>query len=142
MMLSEHFDLTEFTTSQTASRKGIDNTPPAEVIDHLKKTAAHLEGVRSLLGRPLLISSGYRSAALNKAVGGVPLSAHTLGWAADFICPAFGSPLAICKALAASSIKFDQIIEEGTWVHISFDPRMRGTVLTKNGAGYSAGLSR
>lgn len=142
MTLSEHFDLAEFTTSQTASRKGIANVPPPEVIEHLKQTAAHLELVRALLGKPMSISSGYRSPALNKAIGGVPLSAHTLGWAADFICPAYGSPLAICKALAASSIKFDQIIEEGTWVHISFDPRMRGIVLTKTGNGYSAGLSQ
>lgn len=140
MQLSPHFHLDEFTVSQTAARRGIDNTPSAAVIAALKTTASHLEGVRQLLGRPILISSGYRSKALNKAVGGSPSSAHLSGHAADFISPGFGSPLAICRAIAAARLPFDQLIEEGTWVHISFDPRMRGQVLTKDGRGYQVGL--
>ena len=68
--ISSHFDLSEFTTSQTAARRSIDNTPPPDVIERLKHTAQWLEGVRTLLGVPIIISSGYRSPALNKAVGG------------------------------------------------------------------------
>ena len=141
MKLSDFFTLEEFVTSQTATRKGIDNTPPPEVIDRLKATAAKLELVRAFLGKPLLISSGYRSPALNKAIGGAANSAHVLGYAADFICPGYGDPLAVCKAIKASGLKFDQVIEEGTWVHLSFDPRMRGQILTKSGKGYTAGLA-
>lgn len=138
--LSEHFDLAEFTVSRTAARKGLDNTPPQEVVDRLRATAAHLEVIRALLGRPLLISSGYRAPAVNAAVGGAVGSAHVLGYAADFVSPGFGDPLAICRAIVAAGVRFDQMIEEGTWVHLSFDPRMRGEVLTKDGAGYRRGL--
>lgn len=142
MKLSDHFALDEFTTSQTAARRGIDNTPPPAVLERLKATAAALEGVRSLLGKPVLISSGYRAPALNRVIGGAIGSAHVLGYAADFISPGAGSPLKVCKAIAASDLKFDQLIEEGTWVHLSFDPRMRRQVLTKNpGGGYSLGLT-
>jgi hypothetical protein len=131
MNLSEHFTLEELTFSSTAARRGIDNTAPADVAEHLAVTAAGLEKVRALLGAPLHIDSGYRCPALNKAVGGVPTSAHTTGYAADFICPDAGAPLDIVhKIMADGSIKFDQVIQEGTWVHISFAPTMRQMVLT------------
>lgn len=143
MKLSPHFHLDEFTTSQTAARHGIDNTPSAQVIARLKATAALLEEVREALGgKPILISSGYRSPMLNARVGGSKTSAHMLGYAADFICPGFGPPLDICRALVAAGLTFDQLIEEGTWVHISADPRARGQVMTKRpGAAYQAGLA-
>lgn len=140
MRLSPHFHLDEFTTSQTAARHGISNAPTAAVIERLKTTAAGLEKVRASLGKPILVSSGYRSPEVNRRVGGSPTSAHLKGWAADFISPGFGSPLAICHAIVEAKVPFDQLIEEGTWVHISFDPRMRGEVLTKKGKGYRAGL--
>lgn len=143
MQLSPHFSLAEFTLSQTAARKGLDNTPDATVIHRLTVTAINMERVRDVLGdRPISVSSGYRALAVNQAVGGSATSAHVLGWACDFICPAFGDPLAICHALAASDLKFDQLIEEGTWVHISFDPRMRRQVKTKTATGYADGLTR
>lgn len=128
--LSRHFTLEELTFSQTAIRKGIDNTPSLEKVAHLTRLACCMEQVRALLGGPIRITSGYRSPALNAAVGGAKTSAHMAGYAADFVCPSFGSPLEIVKAIAASSIKFDQCIQEGTWVHISFDPDMRREVLT------------
>jgi hypothetical protein len=110
--------------------RGIDNTASLEIVDHLKVAAAGMEEVRALLGAPIHVDSGYRSPALNEAVRGVPGSAHTAGYAVDFICPRFGAPLEIVKIIAASSVKFDQLIQEGTWVHISFDPAMRQEVLT------------
>lgn len=134
--LTPHFTLEELTHSQTAMRKGLDNTPNAVIINNLTITCANLETVRALLNAPLMISSGYRSPAVNRAVGGSATSAHTHGWAVDFICPGFGTPKQITDAIKASDIMFDQLIEEGTWVHISFAPTKRRQVLKatfKNG---------
>lgn len=130
--LSPHFTLEELTFSQTAQRKGIDNAPSIEIVAHLTTLAEGLEKVRSLLGEPIHITSGYRCQLLNAAIGGARHSAHMAGYAADFVCPGFGSPLQIVKAIAQSDIAFDQCIQEGTWVHISFDPAMRREVLTAN----------
>lgn len=139
--LSPHFTLEEMTLSQTASRLGLDNTPSTAVLENLKSTALRMEAVRSLLNQPILVSSGYRSTAVNAAVGGVADSAHVQGWAVDFIAPGFGDPLDICKAIAATNLEFDQVIQEGTWVHISFAPAMRRQLLTKEGPGYAAGIA-
>jgi hypothetical protein len=146
MKLSEHFNLNEFTISQTATRKGIDNTPPEPVIERLRMLAATLERVRGLLGNsPIRISSGYRSKELNRAIGSSDNSAHVLGYAVDFTCPIFGTPKEVANEIAKSDIKFDQVIYEGTWIHLSVDPRNRREVLTatfKNGkAYYSKGIA-
>jgi len=145
--LTTHFSLEELTRSSIATRLGIDNTPPPNIVARLRTLAQGLEEVRELLqlhNAPVLIDSGYRCEELNKAVGGSKMSAHMQGYAADFICPAFGSPLAIVEALVASKLEFDQLIEEGTWVHISFDPRTRRQVLTAhfgvNGTTYTKGV--
>lgn len=146
--LTAHFTLEELTASDTARRRGIDNTPAAAVRANLHRTAETLERVRDLLGgRPVIVTSGYRAAALNRAVGGVPNSAHLSGLAADFICPKFGAPLDICRAISASSIEFDQLIQEGTWVHIGLaanGAKSRRQVLTASfgstSTTYSEGL--
>ncbi len=130
-MLSGHFHLDEFTTSQTATRHGIDNTPSDKVVENLRMLAALLEQVRELLGGGAIrISSGYRSLALNRHIGSNDTSAHVRGWAADFTCPSFGTPLAVAKKIAESNLKFDQLIYEGTWIHISCDPQNRRQLLT------------
>lgn len=129
MKLSSNFFLIEFTTSQTASRLGINNTPSPTVIENLKVVADGLEKIRSLLKAPIFISSGYRSLELNRKVGGSPTSDHVYGYAADFTCNKFGTPYEIVKVLKNSGIKYDQILCEGTWVHISFSPKMRQQTL-------------
>lgn len=142
--LTDHFSLEELTASSAATRLGIDNTPTEEIKAHLQKLAYGLELVRVLLGAPMYIDSGYRCAALNKAVGGAINSAHMDGYAADFVCPQFGTPLQIAQAIASSSIKFDKCIQEGHWVHISFDPRMRQQSytahFTDSGVTYTVGV--
>lgn len=142
--LSPHFSLEELTASQTAARRGIDNTPSMEIVGALRQTARGMEDVRALLGgRVISVSSGYRSPRLNRAIGGARASAHLLGRAVDFNCYGFGGPLSVCRAIAASDLVFDQLIEEGTWTHISFDERSRRQVLTKApGGGYRPGLRR
>ncbi|KWN65874.1 peptidase M15 [Burkholderia ubonensis] len=145
MQLSAHFSLQEFVRSEMAEKARIDNTPTREVRGHLTHLAKTLEQVRTVLGdRPILVSSGYRCAALNTYVGGVKSSAHLLGLAVDFTCPTFGSPLDVCRAIAASDIAFDQLIYEfETWVHLGLarpGHPMRRECLTINRRGKYRGL--
>lgn len=140
MQLSPHFTLAELTVTL---HRAIDNTAPPAIVGVLQQTTApRMERIRAALGDHIVtVSSGYRCPALNAAVGGAPDSAHMSGYAVDFNVFALPSPLEVCKAICASGEAFDQLIEEGTWVHVSFDPRMRHQVLTKNPAGgYHAGL--
>jgi hypothetical protein len=144
--LTDHFSLEELTASQTAARLGIDNAPDATIAAELRRLAVKLERVRERLGAPILVSSGYRSPALNAAVpGSAPGSAHTFGRAADFTCPGFGTPLDICKVLRAEGgIPFDQLIHEfGAWVHFGialFGQLPRRQVLTIDAGGTRSGL--
>ncbi len=120
MQLSPHFTLEELIASDTAARAGIDNYPTATAYENLKMLAASLEQVRTLLGFPIHINSGYRCQRLNSLVGGQKVSAHIDGLAADIICPQFGTPLEISKAIAGSQILFDQVIFEfASWSHFA-----------------------
>lgn len=144
--LSPSFDLARLTYSDTARERGIPNHPEPEHLPHLRRLAAALEQVQALLGHPLTLNSGYRSPALNAAVGGVPHSRHALGLAADVVCPGFGAPLEVARAIAASSIVYDQIIHEfGRWVHFGLAPAIevpRRELLTicTGAEGYLDGL--
>ena len=136
MKLTPHFSLDELTASQTAARHGIDNRPDEGHLTNLKRLCEQLEQVRSLLdNQVIIVSSGYRSPALNSKVSGSKTSAHCIGLAADFISPSYGSPLQICEAIADSDIAFDQMIHEyGRWVHLAVTDRMepaRRITLTK-----------
>ena len=135
-MLSPHFSLAELTASDTAARKGINNTPGPDALAALVRTATGLEGVRALLGVPVLVSSGFRCRELNELVGGQPMSQHTLGQAADFTAPLYGDPEKIAVRLIKSGLAFDQlIVEYGRWVHCSFalSPRRQALVIDSAG---------
>jgi len=139
--MTKHFTFEELTASDTAKKRGIDNTPDEAVTNNLKILANQLELIRVLLGNvPIVINSGYRSPKLNASVGGSKNSAHMSGFAVDFVAPKFGTPIEICKRIAESGLKFDQLIYEQTWVHISFDPRMRQDVLTYKNGSYTKGI--
>ncbi|WVR18096.1 endolysin [Burkholderia phage Bm1] len=137
MNLTPHFTLEEMTKTST----GIDNTPTPGIVATLTHTANQMEGIRSVLGDlPIIVNSGYRSPAVNRAVGGVPTSQHQSGQAVDFVCPKFGTPEAIARKIIASGFVFDQIIMEGTWVHISFvqsGPNRRQPLRSLPGGGYA-----
>lgn len=129
--LSPHFTLEELTRSQTASRRGIDNTPTGDDLGRLMQTACRMETVRTLLGnRPIFVSSGFRCLELNRAIGSKDTSDHPKGLAVDFTA----SGLTIAKTieiLRDSPLKFDQLINEyGRWVHIGFGARMRRQVFS------------
>lgn len=120
MMLSAHFSLPELTVSQIAARNGIDNTPNEAQLENLRCLAQTLEQVRQVLGKPVTVNSAFRSSAINSAVGGVPTSEHCDGRAADIICPAYGNPYQVARAIESANIDFNQLILEfGAWVHIS-----------------------
>jgi len=145
MQLSNSFTLEALCFSETAVRKGIANDPTPEQIANLTELAMALERVVQLLGFPITIHSAFRSAKLNAAIGGSPRSAHMDGYAADLVCPEFGSPLEVCKAIAGSDIPYDQCIYEGAWCHFSVAPALRKETLTAHfDAGkvtYSTGLT-
>jgi zinc D-Ala-D-Ala carboxypeptidase len=146
--LTPHFTLHEFTASDTAAMRGIDNTPTPAALAQLEQTAELMERVRATCGsNPVLISSGYRCPALNSAVGGAAQSAHLYGCAADFTVPAFGSVLDVCHAIEPHLHEWgvDQLIyENASWIHIgraippSETPRCQ--VLTINSAGTFNGI--
>lgn len=147
--LSDHFTLEEAVHSQTADRNGIDNAhPPISVITNATQTAKRMERIRALLQFPITVSSWIRSPILNAAIGGVSNSQHLTGEAVDFICPAFGTPLDICNRILSFGdlIRFDQLILEHSWVHISFSAnptvvnRREVLSLLKTG-GYAQGLT-
>lgn len=149
VQLTPHFTLEELTHSQTAARKGIHNVPyyGSQEDKNLKRLAETMEQVRSILdNKPILVSSGYRSSHVNKAVGGSANSQHMSGLAIDFTCPGFGTPLQICKALEPHmrELGIDQLIHEyDTWVHLGLRPTdllPRYQKLTINTAGTRNGF--
>lgn len=133
--VTEHFSMSELTHSNTAVSRGISNVPSAEHKQNLIDAAINLfQPVRELLAAPMIVSSGYRSPAVNRAVGGSSTSAHSLGYAIDFIAPRYGDTTKIAKFLieqfTTKGIKFDQLILEfpdspNSWIHLGY----------KNGAG-------
>lgn len=142
-LLSPNFSLAELTISDKGARMGLSNVPSDSIKENLKVLAQTLEKIRSLVGGPISVTSGYRSPLVNAAVGGEKLSAHTLGLAADIHCNKC-SPAVLAKLIKESGIKFDQLIlEYDTWVHIGLAKgSMRNQVLTKKtGQPYTLGLS-
>jgi hypothetical protein len=122
MKLTEHFTLAEFVNSDTAKRKRIDNTPSANAIKNIQALCQEvLEPARIEYGRAMIISSGYRSEQLNKAVGGAKNSQHMTGCAADIVC---SDPEKLFEIMRKG--KFDQLLWEHKgktqWLHVSYSP--------------------
>ena len=138
--LTPHFTLEEFTFSQTATRKGIDNTPHEGILDNLCILANGMEDVRNLLNAPIHVSSGYRCPELNDLLGSKRTSQHTQGLACDFTSNAYGSPQIIFADIISSDIRYDQLILEfDRWIHISFvedggTPRKQALIINGEGA--------
>ena len=129
MQLSKNFSLIELTKSQTAERKGIDNTPSPEHKRNLKSLCTRvLQPVRDHFNRVVSVSSGYRSEALCVAIGSKITSQHAKGQAADF--EIFGTPNNEVANWIRNNLIFDQLILEfwnsdepnSGWVHVSYDP--------------------
>jgi len=138
--VTPHFSLDELIFSNTAIRLDIDNIPTPEALANLEILANGLEAVRAkLYSNPIKISSGYRCLKLNRALKSKDTSYHVKGLAADFTCPRFGTVPEVMRALADSSIEFDQLILEfDSWIHIGFagagaKPRRQMMIIDKSG---------
>jgi zinc D-Ala-D-Ala carboxypeptidase len=123
MRLSEHFELWEFTKSATADKKGINNSPNEAQIQNLRLLCKYvLEPLRAETGI-IEVTSGFRSLELNKAVGGVATSQHTLGQAADIIFPEYN--IGDAFRYIRDNLIYDQVIWENkfgnVWIHVSYE---------------------
>ena len=128
MQLSKNLALAEVTRSETAKRKGISNMPTPEHIENFKLLAEKVfQPIRDHFGVPICISSGYRSAALNKAIGGASSSQHCSGEAIDIDMDGTTVTNAQIFNFIKDNLEFDQMIWEfGTdtnpdWVHVSYE---------------------
>ena len=150
MKLTPHFTLDEITASAKARQLKLDNTPAPELLPRLVLLAELLERIRTTLAVPVIVTSGYRSPPVNRAVGGVTSSDHTQGHAADFVAPGFGTASDVASLLAplVSVLGIGQIILEGVkgkqWVHVSTrsPENSINRVLTVTDAGVMPGIVR
>lgn len=114
MKLSQNFTLAELSATDT----GLTNNPTADALPNLiKLTETILQPLRDMLGKPINVSSGYRSPDVNKRVGGEALSAHLTGRAAD-IWVAGMTPYQLAKFIQDSGLPYDKVIQEPSWVHV------------------------
>ena len=131
MKLTENLSLAEVTKSATAIRMGITNTPSATHLIALKEVSKNIfQPCREHFGKPLAVTSGYRSEALNEAIGGSKTSQHSKGEALDLDADVFGGfSNAELFNYIKSSLDFDQLIWEfgnnnnPAWVHCSYKTR-------------------
>ena len=117
-----NFTITELVKSDTAERQGINNTPDINSLDNLLELIFYvLQPLRNKLGKPMVITSGFRSAKVNQLVGGVSNSQHLYGQAADFVVNGM-TPAQVVEFVKNSGIEFDQCINEyNQWTHISYN---------------------
>ena len=148
MQLSKNLMLAEVTRSETAKRKGISNMPTPEHIENFKLLAEKVfQPIREHFGKPIIISSGYRSKALNTAIGGALSSQHCQGEAIDIDMDGTDITNAQVFNYIKDNLEFDQLIWEfGTatnpdWVHVSYESKgkQRKQILraVKNGGATS-----
>lgn len=133
MKLTENFTTQEVTRSDTAQRLKIDNCLSIEILDNAYKfSKGVLQPLREHIGRPFIISSWYRSKALNEAVGGTHNSAHLKAQAVDFVIGGLSARQTyeiVLETLKTLHIPFDQLIFESftkdghttEWVHLSWE---------------------
>lgn len=135
----KYFSLKEMCRSNTATAKGIDNTPDFyQVFNLCRLCELVLDPVRETVKRPIIVTSGYRSQELNKAVGGVITSQHVFGLAADIVC----SDMSRLEEALKANKNIDQMILEkrnngkNVWFHVSvpfpnIEPRQQYLTIIK-----------
>lgn len=138
----KYFTIDELTASATARKRGIKNVPNEEErLNLIALVAAVLDPLREKYGKPIIVTSGYRCAALNKCVGGVTGSQHRKGEAADIVTKEGAKGNFELGRLIVESGQFDQVIFEDCgkddllpqWIHVSWKRTgaLRGNILKK-----------
>lgn len=146
----KYFTLAELTRSATAKRLGIDNSPSVAVRERLTALGEHiLDPLREAWGAPVIVTSGYRCPALNKAVGGAAHSQHMYGEAADIrtVSDKPEDNMKLLRKLIELELPFDKLIAEYVdsqgrpdWIHVSYSPQHRRMMVTCKGGKYSYGI--
>ena len=138
----KYFTIQELCKSSTAEKYHISNTPSPEIQRNLISLVERiLDPLREALGKPVFVSSGYRSEQLNEKVGGSKTSQHMMGEAADLYLKT-GSNLEIAKKILELHLPYDQLIlEKGditspSWIHVSYSDRQRRQCMYFNGKKY------
>lgn len=126
----KYFTFEELCKSATARRLNINNTPNPQIKQNLQALVDNvLDPLRTAWKQPIIITSGYRSEALNKAVGGAKKSQHTLGQAADIktVSDTITDNKKLFELIKQLNLPIDQCINEYNynWIHVSFSPRHR-----------------
>lgn len=121
----KYFKLEEFTHSNTAMMQGIDNTPDNTIVGNIENLVKNvLDPLREAWGKPIRVTSGYRSPKLNMAVGGSKTSHHMKGMAADITTGNRVENRRLFQLIIDLKLPFTQLIDEKnfSWVHVSYDP--------------------
>ena len=123
--MTEHFTLEELTHTD---HRELENIPNETELANIQRLAEFLETVKTVLGgKPIMVNSAFRSKAVNDAVGSKDTSQHRLGCAADIRVPSM-TPDAVVRAIIASDLPYDQVIEEySRWTHVSITNQPNGT---------------
>lgn len=122
-MIKLNFTMSELLKSEIAEKYNIYNVPDKEHLDNLLLLICNvLQPLRNYIGKPIIITSGYRNPRLNShpLINGAPNSQHCTGQACDFIIKGMNTRQIVDKVIA-SGVEFDQVIDELTWTHISFN---------------------
>lgn len=147
VQLTRSFTLSELSKSRTALNRGWDNTPGKTCVENLKVLCEKvLQPVRDHFNLPVVISSGYRSANVNRAEGGAWNSQHLIGEAADF--EIHGVHNADIWRWILANLQFDQLIAEhlsskdpnAGWIHVSYSKNNRKQALSCVKGNYPQGL--
>ena len=128
----KYFTIKELCKSSTAIQKKIDNTPSSEIVNNLKQLVDNiLDPLREKYGKPIIINSGYRCPALNKAVNGSKTSSHMKGLAADITVGSPKKNKILLELIIHMNLPFDQLTDEKNfkWIHVSFSKNPRKQVL-------------
>ena len=136
MNLSPNFTLAELTHTD---HRDLENIPNEAEVKNLYRLAQFLEQVRDLLARPILVSSAFRSKAVNDSVNSKDTSQHRLGCAADIRVIGM-TPDEVVRAIIESDLEYDQVIREfDRWTHVSIPneparaPRKQALIIDKQG---------
>lgn len=140
----DYFCYEELIYSETALKKRIRNKTSKTIESNLQRLVdTVLDPLRKAYGKPIIVNSGYRCAALNKAVGGASTSQHTTGCAADIDAGSVAANRELARLIVSLNLPYDQLIDEKdyAWVHVSVaavGKAPRKEILRYNGRSYQS----